>query len=139
MGKATRQINRISGRVIYIAVRLILIAVVVFLIIRGIAAAYRFGHSIFYAGTMESAPGRDISVTIDKGSDAKSAAEVLKKNGLIDNEWAFRIQARFYGMKIKAGTYKMNTSQTIKEMLEILDTGTTDTSAQNTGSGGTVR
>ena len=106
-----------------IAVRLLIFAGIVFVIFKGISAAYQFGHSIFYAVGIEEAPGRNIDVTVTEGTGVKDAAELLKKKGLIDNEWSFRVQAKFFDLKITPGTYLLNTSQSSKEMLETLNAG----------------
>ena len=50
-------------------------------------------------------------------------AELLKRKGLIDNVWAFRAQALFFGLDLRAGTYVLNTSETVKEILERLNAG----------------
>lgn len=45
----------------------------------------------------------------------------LKKDGLIDNELAMRVQMKFYDYEIQPGTYTLNTSMSSKKMLQILN------------------
>jgi len=123
VSRTVRNINQVSGKIIRIALRFILYAAIIFAVIKGISVAYRFGHSIFYATSVEASPGRDVSITVGKSTDAKTVAAQLKKKGLIENEWSFRIQAIFFNFKIKSGNYTLNTSQTSKDMLETLDAG----------------
>ena len=102
------------------AVRLLITACLLFVLFRGVFAAYRFGHDAFYQQSVEAAPGRDIAVHIPEGQSTAETAKQLKELGLIENTWAFRLQSLFLGRKVRAGEYSLNTSETIDDMLEIL-------------------
>lgn len=130
MGRTVREVNRISGDVIRIAARVILWALIVLAAVRGSAAAYSFGHSVFYESAVDQPPGRDVSVTFARGTDMAEAASLLKQKGLVRGEWQVRIQAAFLSLKVKPGTYTLNTSQTSREILEVLNSGTDETEAQ---------
>ena len=78
---------------------------------------------------MEAAPGRDVEVTVLEGQSIRSVGEELVQNGLIEKSSIFVVQARIYGYEILPGTYTLNTSQTIYEMLRIMSTAAESTAA----------
>ena len=118
----TEQLNHLSSEALGMAVRLLITACLLFVLFRGVFAAYRFGHDAFYQQSVEEAPGRDITVHIPEGQSTEETAKQLKELGLIENTWAFRLQSLFLGRKGRAGEYSLNTSETIDDMLEILST-----------------
>lgn len=118
MSRTTRGINKITMAVIGISIRLIICLLVVFLLWKGVTLGYAFGHTIFYATSVEAAPGREKTVTIGDEASVSEAAKLLMADGLITNEYSFVIQARFFDYKIHPGTYEFNTSMTSREILE---------------------
>ncbi len=121
--KTTKTINQITGTIILLAIRVVLVVVIIVIAGKGIKVAYDFGHSIFYAQAVEDAPGHDITVTINAGDGAGEVAELLKSKGLIDNKYSIIVQAKFFDYEVKPGTYTFNTSQTSREILEQLNEG----------------
>ena len=101
--------------------RVIMIAIMILVIFVAVRFSFRFGHSIFYQSPAEAPPGRDIEVTIEKGASIDELAEQLYDDGIITNELAFRIQGRLYKVNYYPGTYTLNTSMTVKEILQALD------------------
>ncbi|WP_312500550.1 endolytic transglycosylase MltG [Lacrimispora sp.] len=124
MSRATNEINKITGAVIAISSRLIILALVILLLYEGVTRGYEFGHEIFYASAVEAEPGRDKEITISKGTSVAQAAKLLKDNGLISNEYSFIIQAEFFDYKVKQGDYTFNTSMTSKEILQLMNENT---------------
>ena len=120
MSHITRDINKVTGTVIGISGKLILYALVILLLAEGITRGYAFGHSLFYESSVEQAPGR-ILITIPDGQKDSDTIHKLKKDGLIDNELAMRVQMKFYDYEIQPGTYTLNTSMSSKKMLQILN------------------
>lgn len=123
MSRIGRQINRLMSTIMGVSLKLIVYAVVLLILVRGTYIAYNFGHEIFYASSVDKEPGKDIEVNIPEGYDAKSTAGLLKNKGLISNELSFVAQSKFFELDIKAGEYILNTSNTSREILEILDDG----------------
>lgn len=121
MSHTTKEINRITGTIISVSSRLILYALIVLLMYEGITRGYAFGHEVFDPTAAASPPGVDKVVTIKEGTTAQEAAKILKRNGLINDERIFSIQAKFYEYEIYPGTYTFNTSMTSKDMLQMLD------------------
>lgn len=83
---------------------------------------YRYTHAVFSEEAMEEAPGRNVKVNIPEDVSAGKLAEVLEKNGLIEDAKIFQIKMKMadFGDTVKAGTYELNTSMTPTEMFKIL-------------------
>lgn len=126
MSQTTKEINKITGAIITISIRLIILALLMLLLHEGVMRGYEFGHEIFYASAVESAPGHDIEVIINEGTSISQAAQLLKDEKLITNVYSFIIQARFFEYKVNPGIYTMNTSMTSKEILQMMNESTED-------------
>ena len=48
---------------------------------------------------------------------------ILYDKGVIENKFSFKIQAKFFEIRMHAGDYTFNTSQTTRQMLEMIDDG----------------
>jgi len=114
-----------------IAIRVVAYVFLALLLVKGVKASYQFGHDIFFASSVEATPGHDKDVSIPKGASIKEIAEILDENELIDNKVSFIVQSKFFELEPKAGHYTLNTSQTSREMLEILDEGTGEEENEN--------
>ena len=104
-------------------IRILLYVLVLLVSARGIAGAYQFGHSIFYASRVDAPPGRDVQVEIAQGSSARDVAQMLYDKKVISDKFAFEVQYRFFGIKMHPGNYTFNSSQSSREMLEQIDAG----------------
>lgn len=124
MSRATKEINKITGAVIAVSSRLIILALVILLLYEGVTRGYAFGHEIFYASAMEAEPGRNKEMTVAKGTSVAQVAKLLKDKGLIANEYSFIIQAEFFDYKVNPGDYTFNTSMTSKEILQLMNENT---------------
>lgn len=124
MSRTTKEINKITGAIIALSIRLIILALMILLLYEGITRGYEFGHEIFYASAMESEPGQDKNITIDKGASIAGVAKLLKDNGLIANEYSFIIQAEFFNYKANPGRYTLNTSMTSRDILQMMNENT---------------
>lgn len=124
MSRTTKEINKVTGAVIAISIRLILLALIVLLLYEGVTKGYEFGHDIFYASAMEAEPGQDKEIKVDKGTSIAGVAKLLKEKGLIANEYSFIIQAKFFDYKANPGSYTLNTSMTSKDILQMMNENT---------------
>ena len=89
----------------------------------GITKAYQFGYGLFTADAMESGDGTDVLVTIQKDMTDAEIGQLLESKGLVEDSSTFVVQAKLYTgsrVKIYPGTYTLNTSQTPREMIEIM-------------------
>ena len=125
MSETTKDINKVTGAIIGISFRLIIYAIAILLLYEGATKGYEFGHEIFYASSMEGAPGRDMGITLEPGASVSSVGKRLEKQGLINNQYSFIIQAMVYEYEIQPGTYTLNTSMTSREILDMLSTVST--------------
>lgn len=122
MSNATREINRITTAIIRISMKLIVYALIILLLYEAVIKGYAFGHQIFYAEAVEEAPGHDMTVTIEPDTSVSEAAQLLADDGLINSEFAFIFQSKFYDYDaIYPGVYDLNTSMTSKEILQALN------------------
>lgn len=121
MSETTKEINKITGMIIRISLKLIVFAIAILILYEGVTAGYEFGYDIFYASSVDPEPGTAKQVTMKDGISSKEAADILEKEGLIRNEYSFIVQAFFFEYEIHPGTYELNTSMTSREILEILD------------------
>ncbi len=101
-----------------------LVAVGIYVILSG---AFSFGELIFSENGMAAkGNGTEIQVTIPKDASSKEVGDILKKNGLIKNSYAFVIQVMLYEADIVPGKYALNTEENPKEIIEILSGVTKD-------------
>ncbi len=118
MSRATDEINKVTGTVIGLSWKLILIAVIILLLVEGAAQGYRFGYEVFSSDPVESAPGRDISIQVTKDESGLQVFKDMKDAGLIRNSYATLVASIFFDYDIYPGTYVLNTSMTAREMLD---------------------
>ena len=118
MSNTTNEINRVTGVIIRVSLRLIIYALIVLLLYEGVMTGYTFGYSIFAGKAVSPEPGITMSVTVEEGDSLSQVGQMLKEDGLIENEYVFIIQAYFYDYEIYPGTYSLSTAQTSREMLE---------------------
>lgn len=100
-------------KIYYISISLVLVLVLV----------------IFYFVNLISTPASDENlekeIIIKKGEGLSTIAEVLEAKHLINNVTAFKIYAFIEGVasKLQAGTYKLSTSMTVKDIVQVLSQG----------------
>ena len=117
------KISKLSKAALKVSVRLVIYTLLVVAVWFGVKEAYRFGHDIFYDQAVDAEPGRDVVVTITEGMEAKDVAKVLYNKGLINNKLAYSLQAKFFNYSVKAGTYTLNSSHTIRQLLQAINSG----------------
>ena len=133
------KISKLSKAALKVSVRLVIYTLLVVAVWFGVKEAYRFGHDIFYDQAVDAEPGRDVVVTITEGMEAKDVAKVLYNKGLINNKLAYSLQEKFFNYSVKAVTYTLNSSQTIRQLLQAINSGEENESGskeQNTSSSG---
>lgn len=115
-------LKNVSSIVLNISLKVVIYMVLIGILYFCGSRAYDFGKAVFSEEGVESAPGQDVSVTIPEGTTSKELAQILKKDGLIDNVYVFYIQAYLYECKPVAGDYLLNTSSNAEEIIEIVST-----------------
>jgi UPF0755 protein len=67
---------------------------------------------------------KDIEVEIVSGSGTSQISNILKENNLIRDKNLFKVYVKFYNIKsLKAGTYVFNKSMDLKEIIDLLEKG----------------
>lgn len=118
-------------------VRLLIVLVLLSSIYKLGFKAYDFGYRVFAEEAMTGEPGRDIEVTIPPGSSAMDIGEILEVSGLIRDKRLFFVQERlseFHG-KLSPGDYTLNTSETPRDMMEIMARDDSEEEEEEGGSG----
>ncbi|MCI9081335.1 MAG: aminodeoxychorismate lyase [Lachnospiraceae bacterium] len=101
---------------------LLMIVLIIFIFLRMGNAAYDLGYRVFTEPALEEAPGQDVTVEFQEKTTALELGSLLEEKRLVENGLLFTIQLQIsdYRDKIKAGTYTLNTSQTAKEMMQVM-------------------
>lgn len=117
--------NEVQKKSILSGITAILIFLTAFSIILflGISAGYDFGYQLFASPAVSSPPGREVTIEVKKGETTEEIADKLVDAGLIRNKVNFLCQKLFYKKNLLPGEYTLNTAMTSKEILLILDDG----------------
>jgi len=118
-----KTLNAVTMVVSRFGIRIIIYSALILLFYFGINKAYNFGYTLFTTKAVAAGSGVDITVTIQKDMTHEEIADLLKSKGLIQDTTGFRVQAWMYTdskYPIQPGTYELNTSQTIREMIEVM-------------------
>lgn len=113
-----QMIVAVLGMIFRVAVAVLAIVVVY----KGAVIAYDYGYRVFQEPPVAEKPGTDISVEITVGKSALQIGEILEDKGLIRDAKLFYVQnlLSHYKDKLRAGTYTLNTSMTMEEMMEVM-------------------
>ena len=114
-------------------VKLAVFFVVIYLI--GIRL-FDFGHRLFYEKSLTSEEdATQVVFEIKQEDTVDTIAENLEKSGLIDDKLAFKFRAKIYKTIFNPNVYNLNTSMTIKNMLDIFDSPTSENIVIETSAG----
>lgn len=105
-------------------------------------SAFDFGYAIFNQVPMASEEdGRDITVVVESGDSVYQIGKTLKNKGLIEDAKIFAIQEKLsdYKGKLQAGTYILNTSMNVEEMMAVLARENTEGQPDQTNPTGETR
>lgn len=108
--------------VINLSFSLIVITLVVAGIYKGALYAYDFGYRVFTEKPVSSGTGRDVKVTVPKGTSVIEIGELLEEKGLIHDAKLFFVQEKLsaYRGKLEPGVYTLNTSMTAEQMMAVM-------------------
>ncbi len=111
-------------RILYTCIIALVFVLIIFGVVRLSVAAYNMGYRILTEEPMDKAPGRDVIVEVEKGVSPLTLGKNLEEKGLIRNAYLFVIQMKLsaYANKVQPGVYTLSTSQTAREMLQIMST-----------------
>lgn len=86
--------------------------------------AYDYGYRIFGETPLTSGEGRTVTITIEEDDDVKKIGRILENKGLIRDGELFVLQELIsdYHNDLLPGTYQLNTSMTVEQMMEVMST-----------------
>lgn len=113
-------ILRISSFILKLLLNLIFFILVIILVIYGSRTAYNFTYRLYGPVSMEEEPGREIPISIKKGETSMEIASKLELNRVIVDKYSFYVKTKLQDDVIKPGTYRVNSSMTYKEILNII-------------------
>lgn len=119
-------IDKATTVIIGIASKVILVVIALVLLYLGIRYGFSFGRSLFYVDPAENTPGRDVEITVTEYDTYESLAQKLYESGVISDELSFRVQATLYQADLYPGTYTVNSSQTIKDIILAMEESALD-------------
>lgn len=113
--------------------RVAVVIVVVVFVYRAALMAYDYGYRIFQETPVSAAPGSDMRVEITVGKSPLQIGEILEQKGLIRDARLFYIQNLLskYKDKLQAGSYVLNTSMTMEEMMAVMSAGEPENTQSN--------
>lgn len=105
--------------------KIVVYLIILVVIINICKGAFSFGYKVFHQEPIASGTGQDVVVEIPVGASAGDIGELLEDNGLIEDGKLFVLQELLsnYHDKLQSGTFTLNTSQTVDEMIRILGGG----------------
>lgn len=114
--------RKIITEIVFLAVRIAVIAAIVYAGIRLVPTFYDFGFRIFADEARDPAPGITKTVAIVDGKSDKEIGDILKDKGLIDNSLLFMLQVKFsiYDGLLQPGVYELSTAMSPYEMMEAM-------------------
>ena len=102
-------------------IRNAILGLLVLILVAGAVVSYPIGKEYFQE---KSVAGKDVEVTIEKGSTSRDVSAVLKKKGIIRYEAAFLLKLYFsdYKGKIRYGTFDLNDGMSLSKVIKELAT-----------------
>lgn len=102
-------------------VRNVILGLLVLILVAGAAVSYPIGKEYFQE---KSVAGKDVEVTIKKGSTSRDVGAILKKKGIIRYETAFllKLYSSEYKGKLRYGTFDLNDGMSLSKVIKELAT-----------------
>jgi UPF0755 protein len=93
---------------------------VVAFVIYGSRKAYNFTYQLYGPVTVDNEPGRTVPIKINKGESTMDIASKLELNRVIVDKYSFYLKVKLQNKVIMPGTYRVNSSMTYDEILDII-------------------
>lgn len=114
--------SKVVLHILGVCISILVFVLVAVGLIRMGTLAYDTGYRVFTEQPMEKEPGTDVVIEVSKGMSDIALGTTLEEKGLVKDAYLFAIQMKLsvYANKVKPGLYTLNTSQTAREMLQIM-------------------
>ena len=97
---------------------------------------FDFGHRLFYERSLTSEEeATQVTFEIKPDDTVDTIAENLEKAGLIDDKLVFKFRSKIYKTNFNPNVYILNTGMTIKNMLDVFDSPTSENIVIETSNG----
>lgn len=112
---------KISGFILRLLMNAIFYILIIILVIYASKAAYKFAYQIYGPDAVDPVTNdREVLIKINKGDSAMDIASKLELNHAIKNKYSFTVKVALQGYKIMPGTYRIRSSMTYDEILNII-------------------
>ncbi len=116
--KENKKVKNTSSVFFKITMKIAMAIIFVLLIILVCTKAFWFGNALFTEeGMAAKGRGTEVVITIPSGASVGEVANILKKNGLIEDTLVFKIQFFMYDGEIYSGTYTLNTENNPEDIV----------------------
>ena len=125
--------NKAVFRFVRISFSVLILLIVFIGVFKASSFCYEFGYRIFSETPVESQPGNDVVVNLEKGDSAFDVGKKLEEKGLIRDAELYVAQYYLsaYVDDLLPGTYTLNTSMTAKDMMVVMSTPLEETEVEN--------
>lgn len=99
--------------------KVVAVAVAVFLIYRGAVSCYDYGYRVFTEPAMSAGEGRTVQVTVTEDMSPLEIGKLMESKGLSRDGRLFALQYLLseYREDVKPGTFEVKTSMTAEEIM----------------------
>lgn len=111
---------KISSLILRLLLNAIFFILVIVFVIYASRTAFNFTYQLYGPVTVEAEPGRNIPIRINKGESTMDIAGKLELNRVIVNQYSFYFKAKIQDKIIMPGTYRVNSSMTYDEILDVI-------------------
>ena len=111
---------KISSFILRLLMNIIFLILVTILVVYGSRTAYNFTYRLYGPVALENEPGRDIPIKINKGESSMEIASKLELNRVIVDKYSFYFKVKLQDKVIMPGTYRVNSSMTYDEILDVI-------------------
>lgn len=112
----------VLGLMARIIIRCAIFCACLFILYMAATGAWKTGYGIFDFSPMAKSPGEDIIVTVTENMSSRRVGKLLEEKGLIKDANIYWVQSIVYEYDPLPGTYLLNTSEKLDEMMEIMMT-----------------
>ncbi|NLL72282.1 MAG: endolytic transglycosylase MltG [Clostridiales bacterium] len=111
---------KISSFILRLLLNIAFILAVVLVVVYGSRKAFNFTYQLYGPVTVDREPGRDVFVKINKGESSMDVAKKLELYRVIVDKNSFYFKTKLQDKVIMPGTYKVNSSMTYTQVLDII-------------------